>query len=121
MLTDRVRLKQIVLNLISNAIKFTPSGNVTVDVDHDPATDRIRIAVSDTGIGIGESDAARIFEPFRQAGDADARSAGGTGLGLAIVRRLSDLLGGAVALDSHLGRGSCFTVEVPRVLPSARV
>jgi two-component system sensor kinase len=121
MLTDRVRLKQIVLNLISNAIKFTPSGNVTVDVGHDPATDRIRIAVSDTGIGIGESDAARIFEPFRQAGDADARSAGGTGLGLAIVRRLSDLLGGAVALDSHLGRGSCFTVEVPRVLPSARV
>jgi len=87
MLTDRVRLSRIVLNLISNAIKFTPSGDVTVDVQHDPAADRIRIVVIDTGIGIGETDADRIFEPFRQADDVDARRAGGTGLGLAIVRR----------------------------------
>jgi len=119
MLTDRVRLKQIVLNLISNAIKFTPSGDVTVDVQHDPAADRIRIAVIDTGIGIGETDADRIFEPFRQADDVDARRAGGTGLGLAIVRRLSHLLGGTVALESHVGHGSRFTVEVPRVLAFA--
>jgi len=116
MLSDRIRLRQIVLNLVFNAIKFTPSGTVTVEVDHDRALDRVRLAVIDTGVGIAEADRDRVFEPFDQADSASARATGGTGLGLAIVRRLCELLGGKVALDSTVGSGSRFTIEVPRVL-----
>jgi len=87
--SDRVRLKQILVNLVSNAIKFTPSGAVTVEIDDDPATDRFRIAVIDTGLGIAEGDAARIFEPFDQAENAAAQTSAGTGLGLAIPRVLT--------------------------------
>jgi signal transduction histidine kinase len=119
MTTDRVRLRQIVLNLVFNAIKFTPSGSVTIEAEHDTEIDRIRIAVIDTGVGIAEADRDRIFEPFDQADNARARAAGGTGLGLAIVRRLCELLGGKVALDSIVGNGSRFIVEVPRVLDGA--
>ena len=117
MVSDRVRVKQILVNLVSNAIQFTPSGAATVEVDHDPARDWFRIAVIDTGLGISERDAASIFEPFDQVQSAVAQGSAGTGLGLAIVRRLCHLLGGTVTLRSELGRGSRFTVEVPRVLP----
>jgi signal transduction histidine kinase len=115
MITDRARLRQIVLNLVVNAIKFTPSGSVVVEVEHDLAADRVRIAVVDTGVGIAEADRDRVFDPFDQAADA-ARGSGGAGLGLAIVRRLCELLGGAVALESTVGSGSRFTVEMPCTL-----
>jgi signal transduction histidine kinase/tetratricopeptide (TPR) repeat protein len=118
MLTDRVRLRQIVLNLVSNAIRFTPAGSIAVEVEHDTGRDLVRIAVVDTGVGIAEADRARVFEPFDQADNAPARASGGTGLGLSIVRRLCELLGGNVALDSTVGSGSRFTVELPRELPS---
>jgi len=119
MLTDRTRLGQIVLNLVSNAIKFTPSGSVTIEVAHEPATDRVRVAVIDTGVGIAEADRDRIFERFDQGDSAPRGATGGTGLGLAIVRRLCVLMGGTVTLDSTVGRGSTFTVELPRVLEAS--
>jgi signal transduction histidine kinase len=119
MVCDRVRLKQIVVNLVSNAIKFTPSGTVTVEVDCDEEAKRFRISVIDTGTGIAQADAERIFEPFDQLQHGALEAATGTGLGLAIVRRLCDLLGGTVALQSEVGRGSRFTVELPRVMTVA--
>src|SRR5262249_29232335 len=82
--TDRAKLKQIVLNLVTNAIKFTPSGSVTVSTDHDGAAREVTIAVRDTGIGIKAEDHERVFEDFRQADNSPAREYGGAGLGLAI-------------------------------------
>jgi signal transduction histidine kinase len=103
-------------NLLSNAIKFTPEGGrVIVRADLDG--DRVRIQVSDTGVGIAPEEQERVFEKFRQAGHPLTREHEGTGLGLSIVRELSKLLGGDVALHSELGRGSTFTVKILIRLP----
>lgn len=106
---DEDRLRQILLNLAGNAVKFTETGGVGVAVERGPA-DTVRISVSDTGPGIPADRAASIFEEFEQAGPADARD--GTGLGLAITRRLADRMGGTIALDSVVGAGSEFRFEV---------
>jgi signal transduction histidine kinase len=111
--TDRAKLKQIVLNLVTNAIKFTPSGSVTVSVHHDAAAKEVAIAVRDTGIGIKPEDHERVFEDFRQADNSPAREYGGAGLGLAICRRLSHMLEGRVELRSAVGQGSTFTLTLP--------
>jgi len=112
MATDRTKVKQIVLNLISNAIKFTPRGSVSVATRTNG--DEVRIAVSDTGIGIRPQDLEVIFEEFRQVDQSRTREYGGTGLGLSITRKLIALLGGDIAVASQYGRGSTFTVTLPR-------
>ena len=110
---DRAKVKQIVLNLVTNAIKFTPSGSVTVSARHDPAAKEIEIAVRDTGIGIKNEDHERVFEDFRQADNSPAREYGGAGLGLAICRRLAHMMEGRVDLQSAVGQGSTFTLTLP--------
>ena len=112
MVSDRQKVKQVVLNLLTNAIKFTPQGQVKVVADVDVGLFRIR--VQDTGIGIAPSDRDKVFEDFRQADNSVTREYGGAGLGLAICKRLVNMLGGTIELQSELGRGSTFTVTVPR-------
>lgn len=112
---DSGKIQQILWNLLSNAIKFTPEGGrVTVHVETDGA--HLIVSVSDTGIGIAPEDQEKVFEKFRQVGQALTREQSGTGLGLSIVRELAKLLGGNVGLKSELGRGSTFTVTVPLFL-----
>jgi signal transduction histidine kinase len=110
--TDRPKVKQILVNLLSNALKFTPQGSITVSCTT-VATRRIEIAVADTGIGIAAGDLESIFQDFQQADSSPTRQYGGAGLGLAICRRLATILGGQVTVVSHLGRGSTFTLALP--------
>ena len=114
LMSDRQKVKQIVLNLLTNAIKFTPQGAIRVSASYDAARDEIALSVNDTGIGIAEQDRQKIFEDFRQADDSVTRQYGGAGLGLSICRRLSSMLEGRIAVDSRLGAGSTFTLQVPR-------
>jgi signal transduction histidine kinase len=111
--SDRQKVKQIVLNLLSNALKFTSEGAVRVAAHCDTAAGTVSIAVQDTGIGIGPDDQERIFEDFRQADNSPTREYGGAGLGLAICRRLATMLGGRITLESAIGRGSTFTLTLP--------
>jgi signal transduction histidine kinase/DNA-binding response OmpR family regulator len=110
--TDRARLQQILINLVSNAVKFTPAGEVKV-MARRAGIDNVRISVSDTGTGISENDLPKIFEEFRQAADRSGAKKTGTGLGLAITRRLVELLGGEISVVSRAGKGSVFTVTLP--------
>ncbi len=110
---DRLRLHQVRVNLIGNAIKFTPrGGRVDIRADRDGAGD-IRIEVRDSGIGMHARDLARAFEPFHQADGGNSRLHDGTGLGLAICGRLIRLHGGKILLASELGRGTAVTVILP--------
>jgi signal transduction histidine kinase len=110
--SDRQKVKQVLVNLLSNALKFTTSGTIRIKASLDPERGPWRIAVHDTGIGIAETDLRRIFEAFEQAGPPGTVSAG-TGLGLAISRRLARLLGGDVEVDSNVGAGSTFVLTLP--------
>ncbi len=110
---DAARLRQVLLNLLGNAVKFTPHGEVVVRVRPGRAASSVRFSVSDTGVGIGVASLAHIFEPFRQADDAANRRFGGSGLGLAIVHQLVGAMGGQVEASSVLGQGSCFEFELP--------
>ena len=112
--SDRQKVKQIVLNLLTNAIKFTPQGTVKVHVSNDDEKREMSIAVQDTGIGIAEHDHEKVFEDFRQADNSVTREYGGAGLGLAICRRLAGMLGGRIDLKSAIGQGSTFTLIIPR-------
>jgi signal transduction histidine kinase/CheY-like chemotaxis protein len=112
---DPTRLRQIVLNLVGNAVKFTSAGWVAVAVERipaEPGETRIAISVEDTGIGIAPDRIGVIFQEFSQADPSVTRSFGGTGLGLAISQRLAEKMGGAIHVKSTLGRGSTFTVEL---------
>ncbi|WP_286884127.1 GAF domain-containing sensor histidine kinase [Aneurinibacillus sp. UBA3580] len=111
--SDEQKLKQIVMNLVSNAIKFTEQGFVTVRLTRDE-TD-ILIAVEDTGIGISPEHHAMIFEPFKQIDGSLARKYKGTGLGLSVTARLVSLLNGTISVESEQGKGSCFTVRLANV------
>ena len=111
--SDRQKVKQIVLNLLSNALKFTPAGSVTMTASYDGRLRQVAIAVKDTGVGIPDEDQAKVFEDFRQLDSSPARGYGGTGLGLSICRRLAQILGGTIELDSAVGRGSTFTLRLP--------
>jgi signal transduction histidine kinase len=114
--TDRVKLQEIVRNLVDNAIKFTAVGGVAVTGSHDSTRDWVVIEVRDTGLGIASDELPYVFEPFRQVGDQHARSSTGVGLGLSIVKQLVEALGGCVSVTSVVAAGSCFRVEIPRVL-----
>ncbi|HEY5301709.1 MAG TPA: ATP-binding protein [Acetobacteraceae bacterium] len=112
---DPVRVRQILFNLIGNAIKFTDRGFVRVGAESRADTDgtvRVSLSVSDSGIGIDAATRGRLFEPFTQADSSTTRRFGGTGLGLSIVRRLAQLMGGDVAVESTPGEGSRFTVTL---------
>lgn len=111
---DEGRLRQILFNLAGNAVKFTETGGVTIDLARRP-NDRLRFSVRDTGPGVSPDKQAMIFEEFTQADAGVARRHGGTGLGLAIVRRLARAMGGEVGLTSRPGAGSSFWVELPFV------
>jgi Amt family ammonium transporter len=113
LLSDPVRLRQILLNLIGNAVKFTASGQVQISLHFDPLDQTLQIDVEDTGIGIAADVLALIFEPFRQGDSSMTRRFGGTGLGLAITKRLVERLGGAITATSVVGRGSAFRVRLP--------
>ena len=111
--SDRQKVKQVVLNLLSNALKFTPSGSVTIAASYDQDGKIVAISVHDTGVGIPREDQAKVFEDFRQLDTSPARGYGGTGLGLSICRRLAQMLGGSIELVSDPGRGSTFTLKLP--------
>ena len=111
--TDRQKVKQILLNLLSNALKFTPAGSVTMTASYDSRLKQVDIAVRDTGVGIPPEDQAKVFEDFRQLDSSPARGYGGTGLGLSICRRLAHILGGTIDLQSAPGKGSTFTLRLP--------
>jgi PAS domain S-box-containing protein len=111
--SDRAKVKQILMNLISNALKFTPEGSVTVSAQLNKRKDEVWISVADTGIGIASQDQEAVFQDFRQVDNSPTRQYGGTGLGLAICRRLSTVLGGDIKLTSKLGKGSTFTLILP--------
>ena len=113
---DPSRIRQVLLNLVGNAIKFTDAGQVTLSATYRKRTlntGHLTLSVSDTGIGIAPAAKERIFQPFLQADSSTTRRFGGTGLGLAITRRLVDLLDGTIALESRLGIGSRFEVVLP--------
>jgi signal transduction histidine kinase len=107
--SDRQKVKQIVVNLLSNALKFTQKGNITIRVKTVGAR-AVTIEVIDTGIGIPKQDFEKIFEDFRQVDSTPRRAYGGTGLGLSICRRLASMLRGTLKVDSNLGKGSTFTL-----------
>src|SRR5690606_29452212 len=101
--TDAIRLRQILLNLIGNAIKFTVEGSVRVVVRYLGESNQLEFDITDTGIGIAADDISRLFRPFTQADGSNTREHGGTGLGLAISRRLARALGGDISVESVLG------------------
>ena len=119
MVGDAARLRQVLLNLAGNAVKFTETGGVALIVEPGAAPDEIRFLVRDTGIGIAPDAQARIFEEFEQADGGMTRKFGGTGLGLAISRRIVERMGGSIDVESAPGEGSTFSFTV--ALPRARM
>jgi signal transduction histidine kinase len=118
--TDPTKLRQVLLNLLSNAAKFTNQGVVTLSVHRDRrAADWIEFAVKDTGIGIAESELPKLFNQFVQANATTQKNYGGTGIGLALSQRLAAMMGGGVTVTSEIGRGSCFTVRLPTELQAS--
>ncbi len=113
---DERRIRQVLINLLNNAVKFTPEGG-TITLTVSPITDNqqsfLRIAITDTGIGVAPENIDRLFQPFVQIDSALNRQYAGTGLGLALVKQIIELHGGKVGLTSELGRGSCFTLDLP--------
>jgi signal transduction histidine kinase len=109
---DERKLKQILLNLLANAVKFTPEGG-RVEVAANPSNDHVEISVIDTGIGIAEEDRDVIFEEFRQVGASEGRPREGTGLGLPLAKRFVELHGGRIWVESKAGSGSTFTFTIP--------
>ena len=112
MCSDVTKLRQILVNLVGNALKFTDEGNVALGLVLE--AERVLISVRDTGPGIGPDNLERIFEPFTRLTQPGARSVGGTGLGLPVSRRLARLLGGDLVVESRQGEGSTFTLTLPR-------
>ncbi|GAH48423.1 unnamed protein product, partial [marine sediment metagenome] len=110
--SDRRRIKQVLMNLVSNAVKFTDQGSVKIAA-RVPGDDNLEIRVIDTGIGIKKEDMDRLFEPFQQIGMPLTKSREGTGLGLYLTKRLVALLGGDISAKSEYGRGSEFSFTLP--------
>lgn len=119
--TDPTRLRQVILNLLSNAIKFTTNGTVTLVVREADTTSApvLRILVQDTGIGIDEAGQTKLFQPFSQVDASITRKYGGTGLGLTICKEIVSVLGGRMGLESTVGKGSTFWLEIPIEIASS--
>jgi signal transduction histidine kinase len=117
---DQTRLRQALLNLMSNANKFTSKGTITVDVRQQLENGRewITLAVADTGIGMSPEQMGRLFQEFSQASSSTASKYGGTGLGLVISQRFCQMMGGDITVESEPGRGSTFTIRLPRIVES---
>jgi PAS domain S-box-containing protein len=113
MMSDRQKVKQILLNLLSNALKFTHQGRITISARRNDRDRTLALSVVDTGIGIAPADQGKIFEDFRQLDNSPTRAYGGTGLGLSICRRLAQMLDGNITLRSQVGKGSVFTLVLP--------
>ena len=114
---DEVRVRQVLLNLVGNANKFTEQGTLRLQTSDDG--DFLSVSVHDTGIGMNEEQREKVFLPFKQADSSTTRRFGGTGLGLAISASLAKCMGGRIEVQSELGQGSTFTLTLPRVLPTA--
>ncbi|MBE9229786.1 GAF domain-containing protein [Phormidium sp. LEGE 05292] len=125
LVADPIRLKQILINLLTNAVKFTPKGSVglrvyrSCETVNDCTTEKVNFTVWDTGIGIDPTDQVKLFSPFSQIHTSLSRQFSGTGLGLAIARRLAELHGGSITLESRLGKGTSFTLQMPLFAPSS--
>src|SRR5258706_1359130 len=111
--SDRQKVKQIILNLLSNSLKFTHHGGIVIAAKRNVKERTVTLSVADTGIGIASADQDRIFEDFRQLDNAPTRAYGGTGLGLSICRRLAQMLGGRISVQSQVGKGSTFFLTLP--------
>ncbi len=115
---DESKMRQVLLNLISNAIKFTDKGGVEVHLNFDSILNEkinLSIAVKDTGLGIKESEREKVFQTFAQQSEQDYKKFGGTGLGLTIARKITQLMGGDIELESQMGVGSTFTIHIPNI------
>jgi signal transduction histidine kinase len=110
-LGDERRITQVLINLVGNAIKFTEAGDIQIEAA--AVNDGLVVSVSDTGPGISEADRENIFEEFRQAEGSIAKRKGGTGLGLAIAKRIVELHGGRIWVESEVGKGSTFSFTLP--------
>jgi signal transduction histidine kinase len=119
---DQMRLRQALLNLMSNANKFTEKGTITVAAHHgqENGRDWVTVAVTDTGIGMTPEQMSKLFQEFSQASSTTASRYGGTGLGLAISRRFCQMMGGDITVESEPGRGSTFTIRLPRIVETPR-
>ena len=119
---DSMRLRQALLNLMSNANKFTERGTITVHAQQaqENGCDRVTIAVADTGIGMTAEQMGKLFQEFSQADASTTRKYGGTGLGLAISKRFCQMMGGDITVESEVGRGSTFTIRLPRIVEAAK-
>jgi len=111
--SDSLRLKQVLINLLGNAVKFTDVGEVRLEVQYSKERDQVQVSIIDSGIGLSHAQQERIFKPFSQADDSTTRRYGGTGLGLAISKQLIERLGGQIQIESTFGVGSRFTVFLP--------
>jgi signal transduction histidine kinase len=114
MVTDAGKLRQALVNLLGNAVKFTDHGEVCIRARYDRDAEQVEFEVEDTGIGIDAQHLPRVFDAFWQVDQAPTRRVGGTGLGLHVTRRLVRLLGGEVAARSTVGHGSCFSIRLSR-------
>lgn len=110
--SDPVRLRQIMVNLVGNAIKFTEVGSVNMHIAYDDNKEQLSVAIADTGIGMTQDQVAKLFQSFAQADTSTTRKFGGTGLGLTISKRLSNMLGGDIVVQSEQGKGSTFTMTI---------
>ena len=119
---DQMRLRQALLNLASNANKFTERGTVTIAAQPQrlDGRDGITVAVTDTGIGMTLEQMGKLFQEFSQASSTTANKYGGTGLGLAISQRFCQMMGGDITVESEPGRGSTFTIRLPRLVEAPR-
>jgi signal transduction histidine kinase len=120
--SDEMRMRQALLNLMSNANKFTEKGTITVAAYHgqENGRDWVTVAVTDTGIGMTPEQMSKLFQEFSQASSTTASKYGGTGLGLAISRRFCQMMGGDITVKSEPGRGSTFTIRLPRIVETPR-
>src|SRR5262249_41745171 len=118
--TDEGKISQILRNFVSNALKFTEKGEVRVSAKLLPGEDMIAFSVTDTGIGIAAKDKERIFQEFSQIESPIQRKVKGTGLGLPLCRKLAELLGGSISVESELGVGSTFTAKIPILYVQAK-
>ncbi|HUO11255.1 MAG TPA: PAS domain S-box protein [Caulobacteraceae bacterium] len=120
LVADGARLRQVLLNLLTNAVKFTEAGSISVVASYDRITSRLKVSVSDTGIGVPTELTGRLFQRFSQVDASSARAFGGTGLGLAISKSLIEMMGGQVGVVSQAGSGSTFWFEAPAQLAVAQ-